>query len=202
MERNYFKEAPVTMVLITVNVAIFVLMMVFPPVKSELVLYVPQLAQGSFWMPVTSMFAHTGVMHLAMNMFSLFFLGTAIEPLFGRCKFAILYFASGLMGSFFSIAYDVAVSGGMVYLGASGAIFGLFAAYGVLLVSMYARAKKMPTVAASSLSSLKSGLINFGVLLAVNIAFSMTPGIGWQAHLGGFIGGAIVTGIMMAMKKV
>lgn len=188
------------MTLIAINLAVFAVTFFFPDALYYLAMYVPFVFKGMVWTPITSIFTHSGIMHIAMNMFSLWFLGMVVEPVLGKGKFLILYMVSGLVGSAFSMGYDIMTHAEALYLGASGAIFGLFAAYGVMLIEAYRREKAVGRDA-SNAHSLKGSIVNFAVLLAVNVGFSMTPGIGWQAHLGGFIAGAIVSFIMLPPAK-
>lgn len=196
-----FKNTPVTIVLILINVAVYIVMCLVPDSIYYLAMYTPYVFKGAiWWTPFTSLFAHSGLAHIAMNMLSLWFLGSVIEPVFGSKKFTILYFISGMAGSLFSILFDVIFHTDYLYLGASGAIFGLFAAYGMLLLESY-RLEKAAGDDISNLKALKSSLTGFAVLLIINIGFSLTPGIGWQAHLGGFIAGGIVSAIMLNQHK-
>src|SRR5690349_18011869 len=57
------------------------------------------VADGDWWRIVTSGFLHAGILHVALNMVFLWFLGTMLEPAIGRARFAIIYFVSLLGGS-------------------------------------------------------------------------------------------------------
>jgi membrane associated rhomboid family serine protease len=84
--------------------------------------------QGEWWRIVTSGFLHFSVVHIAMNMLSLYFLGRLLEPVLPKGKFFLLYMASLLAGSAGVILLEsrAALTGG-----ASGAIFGLLGATAV-----------------------------------------------------------------------
>lgn len=111
--------------------------------------------------------------HLAFNMLALHALGTQIESTIGKSKFLIIFFVSLLAGSLTS-AYFLPYGG--YSIGASGAVFGLFGS--VLVIGRkYGMA-------------LKGTLITVGLNLAIGFTI---PGIDWRAHVGGLIGGAVVT---------
>ena len=132
--------------------------------------YVDQ--QHEYWRLLTAGFLHDGLWHLVVNMFSLYFVGAALEPAIGRVNFLAIYFASLLAGSFGALLF----SPGVPTLGASGAIFGIF---GALIV--VARYRGIPIW--------QSGL---GVVLLINLVFSFSfSGISVGAHLGGLIAGVI-----------
>ena len=133
------------------------------------------VAEGEAWRLVSSVFLHSGVVHLGFNMLSLYFLGSFVEEAFGRSRFLALYLLSG-------------VSGGLAYLyfggfnapavGASGAIFGLLG--GVLGYALRRGA-----------FSWQNPLIRqLLILLALNLYLGFSiPNISNTAHLGGLAGG-------------
>jgi membrane associated rhomboid family serine protease len=127
---------------------------------------------------VTSMFLHTGLIHLALNCYAIYLLGPALEAMLGRWRFLALYLFAGLGGS--ALSY-VTNQGGE---GASGAVFGLFAAFYV-----FGRHQRRDT----------SQIL--GVIVA-NLIFSMVvPNIGYWAHIGGLVaGGIIALGIAYAPR--
>ena len=79
--------------------------------------------RGDWWRLVTVMFLHNGVMHLALNLWALYQLGSIFETLFGSVRFLFTYVLSGLVASVASAALARGVS-----VGASGAIFGVLGA--------------------------------------------------------------------------
>ncbi len=129
------------------------------------------VAEGEPYRLLTAAFLHAGFLHLAMNMFLLFILGSQLEAELGRVRFAALYLVSALGGSAASFAFNPPAS---FALGASGAVFGLLGAF--LIVNR-------------RLGRDSTGLL---VLLAINLVlgFSVT-GIDWKAHLGGLVAGAL-----------
>jgi membrane associated rhomboid family serine protease len=92
------------------------------------VLFAPYVAAGDWWRLLTAAFLHYGVFHLAVNMYSLFYVGSLLEHVIGRWRFLLLYLASGLAGS----AGALVVTPNAATVGASGAIFGILGALFVL----------------------------------------------------------------------
>jgi membrane associated rhomboid family serine protease len=137
------------------------------------VLYGPSIAQQhEYWRVVSGGFLHAGIIHIALNMLFLYFVGNSLEPAIGRVNFAGVYIASLLAGSFGALLFEP----GIPTVGASGAIFGLF---GALIVIAYHR----------GISIWQSGL---GMVLVINLVFGLTfSGISIGGHLGGLIAGLI-----------
>jgi membrane associated rhomboid family serine protease len=133
--------------------------------------------QHQYWRIVTSGFLHDGLPHILVNMFSLYFVGRALEPGIGRLNFAAIYGASLLAGSFGALLFEP----GARTVGASAAIFGIF---GALIV--VARNRGIPFW--------QSGL---GPILVINLVFSLAyTGISIGGHLGGLVAG-LITGTMV-----
>ena len=132
------------------------------------------VAEGEYWRLITGAFLHDGILHIAFNMYILYWLGTMLEPALGHVRFAALYFASLLAGSFGAIA----MSPHALTVGASGAVFGLMAA-----AFVFQRAR--------GIDPWRSGL---GPVILLNLAlpFIFTNlNISIGGHIGGLIGGAI-----------
>ncbi len=147
--------------------------------------YLPPLADlqysGQWYRLVTVALMHDQTSdlpyHLAFNMLALHSLGTQIESILGRSKFLVIFFISLLAGSITS-AYFLPFNGYSV--GVSGAVFGLFGAI-LILGKRYG-------------ADMKSTLITVGLNLAIGFTI---PGIDWRAHVGGLIGGAVVTKVLI-----
>jgi rhomboid protease GluP len=145
---------------------------------------VPALvAQGEAWRLITSAFLHSGFVHLALNMLSLYFLGSFAEVTFGRSRFLALYLISGIAGG---LAYLYFGSFNAPAVGASGAIFGL-------LGGVFGFAIRRGTF--STRNPIISQLL---LLTAINLFLGATiPGVSNTAHIGGLLGG-LVFGYLMA----
>jgi rhomboid protease GluP len=137
---------------------------------------VPDLVrQGEVWRLISATFLHGNFDHLLGNLLILYVLGMACEHGFGRPQFVLLYVASGVVGSLFSLA------GGRVSVGASGAIFGLA---GALIVLFWRYRGRL---------HLRDRRI--GAVLAVWAVYQfllglLNPSVDNLAHFGGLLGGA------------
>lgn len=131
------------------------------------------VAQGGYYRLLTSMFLHFGIVHIALNMYCLYLLGPALELALGRLRFVGLYLLSGLSGSALSYALG---SPSEQAAGASGAVFGLFAAFFVL------QRKRGGDVS------------SIGTTIVINlvISFGAASYIDWRGHVGGLVGGGLV----------
>lgn len=180
----------VTYTLMAINVGIFILG-IFPGGSA---LYNFGVAQGNLILsdPVqayrllTSMFLHANLLHIATNMLSLFFIGVAVEQLFGRGRYTFIYFASGIIAG---LTQMILIPGG-AFLGASGAIAGIFGAFGALIL-----------LRRRTLGPAGNALIGQWLFwLAINAFISISnPGIAGWAHLGGLVAGFIIGAIMTTM---
>jgi membrane associated rhomboid family serine protease len=128
------------------------------------------VADGEWYRLLTSAFLHQQIWHIALNMFALWILGSALEPVLGRWRFTALYLLSALGGSAASLTTSDVVS-----FGASGAVFGLM---GALFVVLRRFGRDVSAVL---------------VILAINVVLGfVVPGIDWRAHLGGLVTGAVL----------
>ncbi|MBB5871138.1 membrane associated rhomboid family serine protease [Allocatelliglobosispora scoriae] len=140
------------------------------------------VATGEWYRIFTSMFLHYGLLHVAMNMWALWAIGRVIEQALGPVRFLALYLLAGMGGS---VAAYFVTSPWTSTAGASGAIFGLFAALFILL----------KRVGRDTSSLLPVIIINVVVTFVV-------PGISIAGHIGGLITGAIVGfGLAYAPKE-
>jgi membrane associated rhomboid family serine protease len=134
----------------------------------------PDVANGDWWRLVTAGFLHANVLHIGLNMFILWLVGSPLEEMLGRGRYLLLYFVSLLAGSAGALLQAPLVT----TVGASGAIFGLF---GALLVLEYFATGQIV------------GGQAFG-LIVINLIFSFTfSNISWGGHIGGLVGGILGT---------
>ena len=131
---------------------------------------------GQVWRLVTSIFLHAGIVHLFVNMYSLYIIGRQLESFLGKTKYLVVFLGSGFLGSLLSIVIHSGPS-----VGASGAIFGLL---GSLLYFGYHYRLYLGSV-------LKTQIIPV-IILNLLIGF-MLPNIDNFAHIGGLVGGYILT---------
>jgi membrane associated rhomboid family serine protease len=173
-------DPQLTYVLIAVNVIAFIAMTasggsITDPggtVYQHGALYGPLVADGEWWRIVTAGFLHAGIIHIAFNMYFLYFLGTILEPMIGKLRFGLIYAVSLVGGSLGALL----LSPNTPVVGASGAVFGLM---GAAILAMRAR----------GIDPMQSGL---GVTLVLNLGITfLIPGIAIGGHIGGLIAGGI-----------
>jgi membrane associated rhomboid family serine protease len=139
--------------------------------------WVEGVSSGAWWQVVTSVFTHLTLVHLAVNMVSLFVIGPIIERVLGRTRFLACYAISGLAGSA-SVMWLTSPEASTV--GASGALFGLM---GALLLLAY---------------KAKGNFVQVLVVLGANVAFTLfyVGTISWQGHFGGLAGGLVTAWVI------
>ena len=120
--------------LISVNFAIFILQSIS---SSEIMFFsnfglVPKLvwSQLKIWQPFTYMFFHGDIWHVLINMFVLWMFGTELERAWGKKNFLRFYFITGVGSGLGTMLFGLQSL--VPIVGASGAIYGVLLAYGVL----------------------------------------------------------------------
>ncbi|MDR2181420.1 MAG: rhomboid family intramembrane serine protease [Treponema sp.] len=119
-------------ILIAVNVAVFLLQLVFPLSSYYLAMIPAYVMEGWVWQFVTYMFAHGGVRHIFFNMLGLFIFGLHVEQEMGSFEFLFYYLITGTIAGIASFVVYVLSGTHAMLLGASGALFAVelaFAAY-------------------------------------------------------------------------
>jgi len=173
--------APITYTLIAVNVAIYLITAeqgagLDSPggsLLSRWILFGPNVAHGDWWRLITAAFLHGGIYHLGGNMLSLFFIGRAVEQYLGTARYLGLYLVAGLAGSAGALLQAPLVP----TLGASGAVFGILGAMLILEWQITGRL---------------AGQAMTWIVINLVISFSISN-ISWGGHIGGLIGGILVT---------
>ena len=170
------KKIVVTYVLIELCTLVYILQILFPSLTTLGAVNGSLVRSGQVYRLVTGMFMHGSIWHLLCNMYSLYVIGCATENYFGKKKFLLIYFVSGIIGSMFSCIFNTSWS-----LGASGAIFGLM---GALCYFGYYYRLYMG-------KALYSEIIP---VIVLNLALSLiVSNIDFYAHIGGLIGGVFIT---------
>lgn len=142
--------------------------------------------EGQYYRLVTCMFLHFGLAHLCSNMFSLIIIGNEVEKIFGKVKYLIIYFTSGIGASIVSALYYMKRNEPVVSAGASGAIFGII---GAMLVGMYITNRlRGPGVGRKFL------------LMLLMAMYSGSVNVDNMAHVGGFVTGVIVAALLSGVK--
>ena len=179
----------VTTILIGINVTVYAAMVltgVSPtnPSSRDLLLWGadagPLTLHGQLWRVLTSNYVHGGIIHIGLNMWCLWNLGSLAERVFDRWTYFLTYSACGVAGSMASVWLHPRI----VSVGASGAIFGIA---GALIAALYLG--KLPVPPAALRGTLKS-LLTFA---AYNLFFgAVVPVIDNSAHIGGFLAGLAI----------
>jgi rhomboid protease GluP len=135
--------------------------------------------KGEWWRFVTGMFLHGGIMHLFMNMVSLYLCGMFLEKLVGTRKYVLAYFIAGIAAGLFSTWWHTKP---VVAVGASGAIFGL---YGVLLALIIR--KVLDPALNKVLLTLLACTAGYSLLIG-----ALSQGVDNSAHIGGLVCGFVI----------
>ena len=139
---------------------------------------------GHWWTLITATYLHGGILHILFNMLWLRRIGHWVEELFGVSRFLIIYTLAGLIGSAAST-----LAGTSFFVGASGAIFGLF---GALIYYGRNRGGTFGSAIFRQIAIL--AVISFGLGLVM-------PGVDNWGHLGGFVGGLLAAVVLEYEEK-
>ncbi len=184
------QRTTVTVGLIAVNVIMFLAAGQFgggggaaARLQSDLGLFGPAVADGQWYRLITSGFLHAGFLHIGFNMYLLWQLGQMLEGSMGSARFAALYVASLLFGSFGALLFEPQA----LTVGASGAVFGLM---GAAFFQMRAR----------GIDPFSTGI---APLILLNLALSFLPGLNVSigGHIGGLVGGALCALALIAIDR-
>ena len=188
------KKPIVTYALIAINIILFLLMYVLGKGSEDtytLVRFganVPSFIKaGEYYRLITSAFLHIGTLHLICNNYALYVIGTQLESFLGKAKFLTVYLVSAVSGNLLSLLFANGISAG-----ASGAIFGLL---GSLLYFGYHYRVYLGNLIHSQIIPV--------IIINLLIGFVL-PGIDNAAHIGGLIGGILITmalGLKYKSKK-
>lgn len=188
-----FAETPVTILLLLVNVLVSAYALYFDHSLVDRLSFKPQriLEHGEYQRLITAGFVHAGLGHLAFNMLTLYFFGPELERILGPGKFLLLYFGAELAAHGLSLLLHRNTAG-YAAVGASGAVSGVVFGYCLFYPfhSLYIFFLPIPIPAivfavayvALSMYAMKKGREG-----------SMTGGIAHEAHLGGALGGLLLT---------
>lgn len=148
--------------------------------------FVPVYAVAHPWIFITAMFLHaTNLFHVLFNMLTLWSIGPVLERMMGHWRFLAFYLIAGVGGGIGMMVWGVVSPNGQGWItasyGASGALFGLFAS--VLIVARRVGA------------DIRSMTVWIGINFLMPFVIK---GIAWQAHVGGFITGALLTWLLVS----
>jgi len=152
------------------------------PTSGDWLLYGPSVHNGEWYRLFTASFVHFGFIHLVFNMFLIWIVGQILEPGAGPIRFATIYVVSVLAGSAAALLVQPHVAAG----GASGGCFGLAAAATLVMQRRGVR-------------FWDTGL---GPLIVINFVLDFfIANVSIAAHIGGLIGGVLVTEAMLQARK-
>ena len=181
------KTLRLTPALIAINVVVFVLSLSGGGSASEIGgsvlrdygLYGPSIRYDHEWYRIiTAGFLHSGLLHIGFNMYALWIIGNMLEPALGRLRFGIIYAGGLIAGSLGALVLEPT----RVAVGASGAIFALFAAAFI-------------AQRAAGIDPWRSGIaLTIGLNLLITLAI---PFISKGGHLGGLLGGAVLAWLLI-----
>lgn len=165
-----------TWTILGINVLLYLVELAHPSLADDWAMWGYGVAQGQWYRLLTAAFlpglGTTGLMDIAFNMWALFVVGPSLERLLGKTRYVVLYLLSAIGGN---ILYYYLAPPAAGALGASGAIFGLFAA-------LFVVARR-----------LRLNIGGIATVIVVNLVFSFVIArIAWQAHVGGLIVGAVL----------
>jgi membrane associated rhomboid family serine protease len=176
---------PVIRNLIIINVVFFILQKMLPGPTEWLVLW--NIDTGNFqpFQLFTYMFCHADFFHIFFNMLLLTFFGPILEEFWGQKKFVIFYTIAGIGAGIFNILMDMFFGLGSftVMLGASGAVYGVLTAFGIIFPNMELRLLFLPVSFKAKYMVMVLGA------MAIFNGFRQSPGdnTAHLAHLGGIV---------------
>ncbi|TAK12414.1 MAG: rhomboid family intramembrane serine protease [Anaerolineae bacterium] len=135
------------------------------------------MLDGQWWRFITPVLLHGSVLHIGVNMYSLYAIGPQLEPFYGHWRFLALYLLTAFTGVVLSFALSDGAS-----VGASTAIFGLLGALGVF-------AYLNRGVFGQRAQLLLRNVVQVAV---INLIIGLTPGIDNWGHAGGLVGGVLL----------
>lgn len=176
----------ITMTVIGLSVLAYLLQMVLGGALTSRLVFAPSIGWVEPHRFLTSAFLHGGALHLAVNMYALWIVGSVLEPALGRWRYIALYLLSAIGGSVavLVLADPEGISWITQVVGASGAVFGLFSAIFFVMRRLGRDATQI--------------LVLIGVNFALGFFISS---ISWQAHLGGAVIGAILAAAYVYAPK-
>ena len=166
--------------LVLIIAASYLLQLVIPGYEERFLLSRGYIESGQFYRLLTVALLHGGLWHLGFNLYALHVLGTPVESFFGKPKYILILLVSLLSGSLLSVYFNPAY---IYSIGASGMIFGLFGALALI-------GNRVGIEWRSIL-----------VIVGINFVFGFVlGGVDWRGHLGGLIGGTVITLLLNRAK--
>ena len=177
---------PITQALLLINVALFAADLLFGRMLTALFALWPLGTHFMPWQVVTYAFLHGSVGHLFFNMLGLWMFGSELERLWGGKRYLQFYFASVLTAALTQLVVGLLI-GGAPTVGASGGLFGLLLAFGM----MFPNRIIMPLFPPIPMKA-KTFVMVFGGLELLFGVTGTASGVAHVAHLGGMLGGFLM----------
>jgi rhomboid protease GluP len=140
--------------------------------------YGPLTASGDWWRLLTASFLHFGILHLALNMFAFFFIGTYLESTLGKLRYITLYVCCAALAGLASLCWHKEPVNSA---GATGVVFGMYGAFLALL-----------TMKLISKKTSRLFLLSILIFLLYNLISGITKGIDLASHTGGLVSGMVI----------
>ncbi len=148
------------------------------------------LGGREYWRLITYMFLHAGVIHIGFNSLALYHIGTLAEMLWGKGRYWLVFFLSGVAGGLASaVQYGILLGRPTMSLGASGAVFGVL---GMVWGFMLRRPKSFPDTVRRGVWQWVIYALLFGILAGADNA----------AHIGGLAAGGLAGYLMRPLREV
>ena len=173
-----WRSAGFTKRLIYINCGVYLFQAMLSGITTAFALYPPAVVQLQVWRLFTYMFLHGGLFHLGLNMLVLYMFGTHLERTWGRAGFLRYYLLCGVGAGLFTLV----PIGGFFYanhVGASGAVYGVLLAYGLLFPNT-----RLSLFGAIPIKALHLVLVLGFIALASSVSATQ-DGVSHIAHLGG-----------------
>jgi rhomboid protease GluP len=136
------------------------------------------LFRQEYWRFFTPMFLHIGWLHFAVNMVTLYYIGSQVEGIYGHWRYLVIYLLSGIAGNILSFTFGSQYS---ISAGASTSLFGLFGAF-VILGRHF---KNNPAISFM--------VQRYATFIGINLVFNLfSSQVDIMGHIGGLIGGLLV----------
>lgn len=186
---------PVTLTLIAANVLVFFILSLLGDTEDAVfmgqhgaLVWEKIMGEGEYYRLFTSMFLHFGPEHLLQNMLILLLVGTRLERVLGKMRYGIVYFGAGFIGALASLAFTLSSDPYTVAAGASGAIFGVMGGLLLLIVKdmIQGERRRIKDIGLAGILFMVAAAGSYGLFEA---------GVDNAAHLGGLLGGFLLTAI-------
>jgi len=192
-----FRLTPIVRNLIFINVIVFVLQMLLP-IENWLALWNVRSPNFRPYQLFTYMFCHGDFFHIFFNMLLLSFFGPILEEFWDQKKFLLFYVGTGIGAAVFNILMDLFFGiGSFGYMiGASGAVYGVMTAFGIIFPNMELRLLFLPISFKAKYMVMVLGSI------AIFSGFRATPedNTAHFAHLGGIVVAIILLQFVMRRR--